>query len=68
MIFIYSANDFYIQQEIYIFSNLKFALSNMRFIFNSLRIAFNEMKFMKLKSFTFTKPNLDLTKYASKSI
>ena len=47
---------------------MKFALTNMRFIFNNLRMAFNEMKFMKLKSFTFTKPNLDLTKYASKSI
>ena len=47
---------------------MKFALTNMRFIFKNLRMAFNEMKFMKLKSFTFTKPNLDLTKYASKSI
>ena len=47
---------------------MKFALNNMRFIFNNLRMAFNEMKFMKLKLFKFTKPNLDLTKYASKSI
>ena len=66
--FLYSANDFYIQQEIYIFSNLKFVFSNMRFIFNNLRFAFNEMKFIKLKSFTFSKPNLDVTKYTSKSI
>ena len=40
----------------------------MRFIFNSLRYVFNKMKFMKLKSFTFSKPNLDVTKYAFKSI
>ena len=40
----------------------------MRFIFNNLRFAFNEMKFIKLKSFTFSKPNLDVTKYTSKSI
>ena len=65
--FSYSLNDFYIQQEIYIFSNLKFVLSNMRFIFNSLRFAFNEIKFIKLKSFTFSKPNLDVTEYGSKS-
>ena len=60
--FICSTNDFYIQQiyvqqEIYIFSNLKFVLSNVRFIFNNLRFAFNEMKFIKSKSFTFSKPN-----------
>ena len=66
--FLYSANDFYIQQEIYISSNLKFVFSNMRFIFNNLRFAFNEMKFIKLKSFTFSKPNLDAAKYTSKSI
>ena len=65
--FLYSANDFYIQQEIYIFSNLKFVFSNMRFIFNNLRFAFNEMKFIKLKSFTFSKPNLDVTQYTSKA-
>ena len=29
--FLYPPNDFYIQQEIYIFSNLKFVLSTMRF-------------------------------------
>ena len=67
--FLYSANDFYIQQEIYIFSNMKFVFSNMRFIFNNLRFAFNEMKFIKLKPlFTFRKPNLDVTKFTSKSI
>ena len=66
--FLYSANDFYIQQEIHIFSNLKFVFSNMRFIFNNLRFAFNEMKFIKLTSFTFSKPNLYVTKYATKSI
>ena len=60
--FLYSANDFYIQQEIYIFSNMKFVFSNMRFIFNNLRFAFNEMNFIKLKPFTFSKPNLDVTK------
>ena len=27
-----------------------------------------EMKFIELKSFTFSKPNLDVTKYTSKSI
>ena len=61
-------NNFYIQQEIYIFSNLKFAFSNMRFIFNNLRFAFKEMKLVKLKSFIFNKPNLDVTKYKSKTI
>ena len=66
--FLYSANDFYIQQEIYIFSNLKFVFSNMRFIFNILGFAFKETKLIKLKSFTFSKPNLDVTKYTSKSI
>ena len=66
--FLYSANGFYIQQEIYIFSNMKFVFSNMRFIFNNLRFAFNEMKFMKLKPFTFSKPNLDVTKYTIRSI
>ena len=40
----------------------------MIFIFNNLRFAFNEMKFIKLKSFTISKPNLDVTKYTSKSI
>ena len=63
-----SANDFYIQQEIYIFSNLKFVFSNMRFIFNNLRFVFNEMKFIKLKPFTFSKSNLDVTKYTIKCI
>ena len=60
--------DFYIQQEICTFSNLKFVFSNMRFIFNNFRFAFNEMKFIKLKPFTFSKPNLDATKYTIKSI
>ena len=67
-LFLYSATDFYIQQEIFIFSNLKFAFSSMRFIFNNLRFAFNKMKFIQLKSFTFSKPNSDVTKYTSKSI
>ena len=49
--------DFHIQREIYVFSNLKFVFSNMRFIFNNLRFAFNKMKFIKLRSFTFSKPN-----------
>ena len=47
-LFLYSANGFYIQQEIYIFGNLKFVFSNMntlRLEFNNLRFAFNEMKF-----------------------
>ena len=66
--FLYSANDFYIQQEIYIFSNMKFVFSNMRSIFNNLRFALNKIKFMKLKPFTFSKPNLDVTKYTIKSI
>ena len=59
---------FYIQQKIYIFSNLKFVFSNIRFTLNNLRFAFNEMKFIKLKPFTFSKPNLDVTKYTTKSI
>ena len=66
--FLYSENDFYIQQEIYIFSNFKFVFGNIRFIFSNIRFAFNEMKFIKLKSFTFNKPNLDVTKHPSKSI
>ena len=40
--FLYSANDLYIQQEIYIFSNLKFAFSNMRFMFNNLFLIWME--------------------------
>ena len=63
-----SANDFYIQQEIYTFSNLKFVFCNMRFIFNNLRLAFNEIKLIKLKPSTFSKQNLDVTKYTIKSI
>ena len=64
---LYSANDFYNQREIYIFSNLKFVFSNMIFIFNNFRFAFNEMN-IKQKSLTFSNPNLDVTKYISKSI
>ena len=60
--FLYSANDFYIQQEICIFNNLKFVFTN------NLRFVFNEMKFIKLKPFAVSKPNLDVTKYTSKSI
>ena len=66
-----SANDFrmlYIQQEINIFSNSKFVFSPMSFIFSNFKYAFKEMKFVKLKSFTFSKPNLDVTSYTSKSI
>ena len=66
-----SANDFrmlYIQQEINIFSNSKFVFSPMIFIFSNFKYAFKEMKFIKLKSFTFSKPNLDVTSYTSKSI
>ena len=62
------AKDFYTQQEIYIFSNLKFVSRNMRFIFDNLRFAFNEMKLIQLRSFTFSKPYLDVTKYTIKSI
>ena len=40
----------------------------MRFIFNNLRFAFNEIKFIKLKPFTFSKPNLDVTKYTIKKL
>ena len=67
MIFTFS-EWFYIQQKIYIFSNLKFVFSNIRFTLNNLRFAFNEMKFIKLKPFTFSKPNLDVTKHTTKSI
>ena len=65
--FLYSINGCYIQQEIYIFSNLKFIFCNRRSLFKNLRFAFNEMKFIKPKSFTFSKPNLDVTKYTSKA-
>ena len=40
----------------------------MRFILTSLRFAFNEMKFIQLKPFEFSTPNLDVTKNTSKSI
>ena len=40
----------------------------MRFIFNNLILAFNKMKFVKIKSFTFSNPNLDITKDTSKRI
>ena len=40
----------------------------MRFIVGNLRFAFNEMKFIKIKSFTFSKPNLDARKCTSKNI
>ena len=63
-----SPNDFYIQQEICIFSNLKFVFSNMRLLFNNLRFEFNKMKFIKLKPVTFSKPNLDVTKDTMKTI
>ena len=66
-----SANDFrmlYIQQEINVFSNSKFVFSPMSFIFSNFKYAFKEMKFIKLKSFTFSKPNLDVTSYTSKTI
>ena len=69
--YLLSANDFrmlYIQQEINIFSNSKFVFSPMSFIFSNFKYAFKEMKFIKLKSFTFSKPNLDVTSYTSKSI
>ena len=61
-------SEFYILQEIYIFSNLKFVFSNMRFTFSNLRFVFNEIKFIQLKSFIFSSPNLDVIKYTSKSI
>ena len=73
MIFTVSKWLLHVQQMIFTF-NKKFIysaiwnlyFSNMRFIFNNLRFAFNEMKFIKLKSFTFSKQNLDVTKYTSK--
>ena len=37
--FLYSVNNFYIEQEIYL---LKFMFSNMRFIFNNVRFLFND--------------------------
>lgn len=37
--FLYSVNNFYIEQEIYL---LKFMFSNMRFIFNNVRFSFND--------------------------
>ena len=73
MTFTCSTNGFYIQQMTFTFNknfaySLKFVFSNMRFIFNNLRFAFNEIKFIKLKPFTFSKPNLDVTKYKIKKI
>ena len=56
--------NYCIQQEIYILSNLKLMFSNIRYIFNSLRFVFNEMEFIELKSFTFSKPRLNVTKKA----
>ena len=40
----------------------------MRFMLKNLRLAFNEKNFVKLKPFTFNKPNLDEIKYTSKNI
>ena len=37
--FLYSVNNFYIEQEIYL---LKFMFSNMRFILNNVRFSFND--------------------------
>ena len=42
-LFLFSANDFDIQQEMYIFSNLEFVFSNMRLIFYDLRFVFNKI-------------------------
>lgn len=51
--FLYSENDSYIKQKMFIFSDLKFIFSNIRLINNRYRFGFNEMKFIQLKPFTF---------------
>lgn len=66
MIFIFSKR-LCIQQETYIFRNLKFVFSNI-FIFNSLRFGCNKMKFVQQRSLTFSKWNLDKIEHTAKSI
>ena len=45
--FLYSVNNFYIEQEIYL---LKFMFSNMRFIFNNVRFSFNDPPHHKFRT------------------
>ena len=61
MIFIFSKRLLHSRRNLYI-QQFEILFSNMRLIFNKLRFAFNEMKFIKLKSFTFNRPHLDVTK------
>ena len=68
MIFLRSTSDFYCDQMTFLCSADSLHIQQMTFTFNKKLIypfAFNEMKFIKLKSFTFNKPNLDVTKYTS---
>ena len=67
--FFYSAKTTFTFNKKFIYSAvLNLCSVTWGFIFNSLKFVFNKMKFIKLKSFTFSKPNLDVTKYTSKSI
>ena len=76
MIFISSTNDIHCQQMTFVcctFSkkSIYSAIRNLcsaPWVFSNFKYAFKEMKFIKLKSFTFSKPNLDVTSYTSKSI
>ena len=68
MIFIFSKLLLHSTRNFYIEQFVKFVFSHMRFIFNNLRFVFHKMKFIKLKSYTFNKPNLDVTSYTSNRI
>ena len=58
-----SGNDFFMFIKWFSYSVNDFHMFNQQF-----EIWVYEMKFIELKSFTFSKPNLDVTKHSSKSI
>ena len=68
MIFIFSKLLLHSTRNFYIEQFVKFVFSHMRYIFNNLRFVFHKMKFIKLKSYTFSKPNLYVTSYTSNRI
>ena len=48
-LFLHSANGFYIQQEIYIFSNLKFLFSSMRIYIQQFKICVQQNEIYQTK-------------------
>ena len=68
MIFIFSKLLLHSTRNFYIEQFVKFVFSHMRYIFNNLRFVFHKMKFIKLKSYTFSKPNLYVISYTSNRI